>query len=465
MHRRATSRRRVSEALELVDLAGFERRRIGELSGGQQQRVALARALAPEPRVLLLDEPLSNLDPALRERTRRELREVIRRIGITTVLVTHEQEEAFELGDRVALLRAGRLEQVGTPAELYGRPATPFVATFIGRASPVPVMVERGVTGVLRLRLPGGGLWTLSPEQETGREADGPATLYARPEALRFATGVDGAAQGVITSLRFAGPRRSSACGSPWGTRSRWRHRSGGAGGRIGGRAAEPARTGWHAPLCAGRPVEAPGAWRRTVRGGSSPRCSSGSSSTPRLVAVDAVRGAAGLHPGRVPRFPARAATNGRRSGAASGSPSPPWCSRLASACRSPSSSPATSSPAAACWRSSSPCRRSCRPLVGVLVLPLSLRRDRVRGPARPAAHGQHRPAVAPAGRRRDPPRPRLLDVRVLLPVRAAPACAASMRRRTRRPRASAPRAGGPSPAWCCRCSGPRSPARRCSPS
>jgi ABC-type Fe3+/spermidine/putrescine transport system ATPase subunit len=133
------------------------------------------------------------------------LREVIRRIGITTVLVTHEQDEAFELGDRVALLRAGRLEQLGTPAQLYGRPATPFVATFIGRASPVPVIVERGVTGVLRLRLPGGGLWTLTPEQEAGQEMNGPAVLYARPEALRFATGTDGAAEGVITSLRFAG--------------------------------------------------------------------------------------------------------------------------------------------------------------------------------------------------------------------------------------------------------------------
>ena len=94
-----------------------------QLSGGQQQRVALARALAPEPRVLLLDEPLSNLDPTLRERTRREIRELIRRVGITTVLVTHEQDEAFDLGDRVAVLRSGRLEQVGTPEELYAAPA------------------------------------------------------------------------------------------------------------------------------------------------------------------------------------------------------------------------------------------------------------------------------------------------------------------------------------------------------
>jgi ABC-type Fe3+/spermidine/putrescine transport system ATPase subunit len=131
-------RARVAAALALVDLPGFERRRVSEISGGQQQRVALARALAPEPRVLLLDEPLSNLDPALRERTRRELRRAIRRVGITTLLVTHEQEEAFHLGDRVAVLEGGVLHQVGTPEELYDRPATLFVATFVGRASVLP---------------------------------------------------------------------------------------------------------------------------------------------------------------------------------------------------------------------------------------------------------------------------------------------------------------------------------------
>jgi ABC-type Fe3+/spermidine/putrescine transport system ATPase subunit len=126
---------KIAAALALVDLAGFERRKVHELSGGQQQRVALARALAPEPRVLLLDEPLSNLDPALRERTRRELRQVIKRVGITTLFVTHEQEEAFDLGDRVAVINAGRLEQVGLPEELYERPANLFVATFVGRAN------------------------------------------------------------------------------------------------------------------------------------------------------------------------------------------------------------------------------------------------------------------------------------------------------------------------------------------
>ncbi len=126
---------RVAAALALVDLAGFERRRVQELSGGQQQRVALARALAPEPRVLLLDEPLSNLDPGLRERTRRELRALIKRVGITTLFVTHEQDEAFDLGDRIAVLNRGRVEQVGTADALYEQPATLFVATFVGRAN------------------------------------------------------------------------------------------------------------------------------------------------------------------------------------------------------------------------------------------------------------------------------------------------------------------------------------------
>ena len=152
--------RRVAEALTLVDLAGFERRPVCELSGGQQQRVALARALAPEPSVLLLDEPLSNLDPALRERTRRELRALVHRLGITTIVVTHEQEDAFDLGDRIALLRQGRLEQLGTADELYAAPATAFVAGFIGRASDIPARVRvqqhRG-GGWLRLAGPLGG--------------------------------------------------------------------------------------------------------------------------------------------------------------------------------------------------------------------------------------------------------------------------------------------------------------------
>jgi ABC-type Fe3+/spermidine/putrescine transport system ATPase subunit len=174
--------RRVAEVLAMVDLPGYERRAVGELSGGQQQRVALARSLAPEPRVLLLDEPLSNLDPSLRERTRKELRRAITRVGITTVFVTHEQEEAFDLGDRVAVLHAGRLEQVGTPDELYDAPATPFVARFIGRVNAIP------------------------GERAGGGGAPGSVALV-RPEALRFTADASAPLAGTVTERRFVGDR------------------------------------------------------------------------------------------------------------------------------------------------------------------------------------------------------------------------------------------------------------------
>jgi ABC-type Fe3+/spermidine/putrescine transport system ATPase subunit len=192
---------RVAEALAAVDLAGFEARRVTEISGGQQQRVALARALAPRPRVLLLDEPLSNLDPSLRGRTRRELKRIIRDVGITTLFVTHEQEEAFELGDRVALMNAGRLEQVGTARELYESPASRFAASFIGRSSVVPGHWDK-TTG--RVRLPGGAAW---PAVADPSLLDGsPVDLVVRPEALAFAGARDGTAvEGRVVELKFAG--------------------------------------------------------------------------------------------------------------------------------------------------------------------------------------------------------------------------------------------------------------------
>ncbi|MGH7528418.1 MAG: ABC transporter ATP-binding protein [Gemmatimonadales bacterium] len=198
--------RRVEQALALVDLAGFERRRVSQLSGGQQQRVALARALAPQPRVLLLDEPLSNLDPTLRERTRREIRELIRRVGITTVLVTHEQDEAFELGDRVAVLRQGRLEQVGTADELYAAPANRFVGGFVGRSSTLPVTVIGPGDRGLRVRMEGVE-WDLDGAAGApGAPAAGPAILLARPEALRLTDPAPGALEATVTGRRFVGP-------------------------------------------------------------------------------------------------------------------------------------------------------------------------------------------------------------------------------------------------------------------
>lgn len=131
---RSSDKGRVRELLQLVGLAGFEDRYPHELSGGEQQRVALARALAANPRVLLLDEPFSNLDADLRPKMRAELEILLHRLNCTTIFVTHDQEEAFELADRVVVLNAGRLEQIDTPERLYREPATRFVAEFIGHA-------------------------------------------------------------------------------------------------------------------------------------------------------------------------------------------------------------------------------------------------------------------------------------------------------------------------------------------
>jgi len=199
---------RVEAMLKLVDLPGFGPRKVSEISGGQQQRVALARALAPQPRVLLLDEPLSNLDPSLRERTRRELRAAVRRVGITTVLVTHEQEEAFHVGDRVAVLYRGRLEQVGRPEELYAAPASRFVATFVGRGTTLAGVVESLAGDEVRVRLDNGRegavVWSgvTTDALSCGQEVE----LVVRPEALGcVAPDRAGALPGRLVERRFTG--------------------------------------------------------------------------------------------------------------------------------------------------------------------------------------------------------------------------------------------------------------------
>jgi ABC-type Fe3+/spermidine/putrescine transport system ATPase subunit len=201
--RQEEAARRVSDALAQVDLPGFETRRVGEISGGQQQRVALARALAPEPRVLLLDEPLSNLDPTLRERTRRELKRAIQRVGITTVLVTHEQEEAFDLGDRVAVLQDGVLHQVGAPEDLYERPQTRFVATFVGRASVLPGVLE--ADGTVRIAALS---WTAERSAELQSAPPGDRVAFVvRPESLTFRPPTDEQSMaGGVIGRRYAGP-------------------------------------------------------------------------------------------------------------------------------------------------------------------------------------------------------------------------------------------------------------------
>ncbi len=209
---------RVETVLDLVDLKGFGDRRVSEVSGGQQQRVALARALAPEPRVLLLDEPLSNLDPALRERTRRELKAAVREVGITTVLVTHEQEEAFYVGDRVAVLNGGRLEQEGTAEELYRSPRSRFVATFVGRASILRGFVDEAAGGEAWVALGqvedihvswSGQFSTCLPSGEPAQDlAEGERVeIVIKPESLRLATSeTGGALPGRAVEHRFTGP-------------------------------------------------------------------------------------------------------------------------------------------------------------------------------------------------------------------------------------------------------------------
>ncbi|MQA89954.1 MAG: ATP-binding cassette domain-containing protein [Gemmatimonas sp.] len=197
-------RTKVPEALARVDLTGYEKRAVQALSGGQQQRVALARALAPEPPVLLLDEPLSNLDAALRERTREELRALLKRIGITAIFVTHDQEEAFALSDRIAVLRNGELQQLGTPEELYRTPSTPFVATFVGRANFIEgrVVTRDGEEGMVEV---GGAEWRVRLHSHQ----EGRVRVMVRPEALRIVPSQSGngavGLAGQVVDRRFAG--------------------------------------------------------------------------------------------------------------------------------------------------------------------------------------------------------------------------------------------------------------------
>jgi putative spermidine/putrescine transport system ATP-binding protein len=194
-------------ALSAVGLEGSAGRAVQSLSGGEQQRVALARALVIEPRVLLLDEPLSNLDPTLREATRDELRAMLRRLGVTALFVTHDQEDAFAIADRVAVLRQGRLLQVGAPEELYERPASRHVAQFIGRAALLPAEWARD-----RARIAVGGVVQEAPAI-TGDPAVAPGTgprwlAVLRPESLSidYAERADRPTwAGEVVSRRFAG--------------------------------------------------------------------------------------------------------------------------------------------------------------------------------------------------------------------------------------------------------------------
>ncbi|MBL8669873.1 MAG: ABC transporter ATP-binding protein [Alphaproteobacteria bacterium] len=199
---------RVGRALDMVRLAGLGDRVPKQLSGGQQQRVALARALVYAPRVLLLDEPLSNLDARLRVEMRTEIRSLQQSLGLTSIYVTHDQEEALGISDRVMLMRAGRVEQVGTPWEIYNRPATPFAAAFVGAANIVAAEVVAVSPGRARLRIAGAETDAVAG----GHEAAGnPVWAVIRPENLAVEPSPDeGAASGAlpaaVRSVTMLGP-------------------------------------------------------------------------------------------------------------------------------------------------------------------------------------------------------------------------------------------------------------------
>ena len=177
---------RVAEMLELVGLAGYERRRVYELSGGEQQRVALARSLAPGPRLLMLDEPLGSLDRALREELMNELRAILKRVGVTSIYVTHDQQEAFAVADRVIIMSRGQIVQQGTPQEVYRHPASAWVARFLGLTNLIPGRVVKAEP--LQVSTPLGDMRLEDGVPVEARPAAGQeVTLLIRPEAARLA--------------------------------------------------------------------------------------------------------------------------------------------------------------------------------------------------------------------------------------------------------------------------------------
>lgn len=176
---------RIMEALDMVGLADLAERRPSELSGGQAQRVAVARALAPRPRVLLLDEPFSNLDTELRVKLRSDVAALMREVGMTAIFVTHDQEEAFVVGDRVAVMRSGSIVQQGRPAEVYEQPLTPWVASFVGETNLVDAVASDGIAA------------TLVGDVGLKYPATGACRVAIRPEHLLIGNGSDGTVTGV----------------------------------------------------------------------------------------------------------------------------------------------------------------------------------------------------------------------------------------------------------------------------
>jgi putative spermidine/putrescine transport system ATP-binding protein len=197
---------RIAELVTLTGIEGLERRRIDQLSGGQRQRVALARAVAVRPSVLLLDEPLTALDAALRERLRGELNRLLRALGITAVYVTHDQGEAMVLGDRIAVLRKGAIAQVGTPRDVYFAPASRFVAEFVGAANIIEAAYEAG-----SLRLPGGTVHVTTAPPALDGQGNGPVVAMIRPESIKLVPAASSALCGVVENVNFIGDKQKAS--------------------------------------------------------------------------------------------------------------------------------------------------------------------------------------------------------------------------------------------------------------
>ena len=196
-------RARVEEMLKLIGLPGFEKRYPYEMSGGQQQRVALARAIAPRPRMLLLDEPLSALDAKIRVSLREEIRAIQLDLGITTIFVTHDQEEALSISDRVVVMNSGNIDQLGAPHEIYNKPATRFVATFVGHLNTIEATVANAASHQVDID---GQLITL-PTLPPGATDKAPISLTLRPEVLAVGQrpGSDISLTGTVTDVTFLG--------------------------------------------------------------------------------------------------------------------------------------------------------------------------------------------------------------------------------------------------------------------
>ena len=197
---------RAADMLDLVGLSAHKDKYANELSGGQQQRVALARALAIQPRVLLLDEPLSALDAKVRTQLRDEIRRVQLEVGTTTLFVTHDQEEALAVADRVGVMSQGRLEQLAAPADLYTNPATPFVAEFVGLNNKVPAEVSGGTARVLGSAVPA----------LEGSVTSGTGLAMVRPESVTVTA--DPAGTSTVSSVAFLGPISRVYCALSDGT-------------------------------------------------------------------------------------------------------------------------------------------------------------------------------------------------------------------------------------------------------